>query len=45
MPENKYAKYFLTEPALRNQPKIPMPYPSAYLESTRQSFHGLALYR
>jgi len=36
MPQNKYAEHFLTEPALRNQPKIPMPYPSAYLESARQ---------
>jgi len=40
MPESKYARYFLTEPALRNQPKIPMPYPSPYLDSSRQ--FGLA---
>ena len=35
MPQNEYAEYFLTEPDLRNQPKIPMPYPSAYLDSAR----------
>lgn len=33
MKENKYARHFLTEPALRNKPKIPMPYPSAYIDS------------
>jgi hypothetical protein len=35
MKESKYAKFFLTEPALRNQPKIPMAYPSAYVDSAR----------
>ncbi len=33
MAESKYTKYFLTEPALRNTPKIAMPNPSAYLDS------------
>jgi hypothetical protein len=33
MKESKYAKYFLTEPALRNTPKITMPNPSAYVDS------------
>lgn len=33
MKERKYAKYFLTEPALRNKPKIEMPNPSAYADS------------
>jgi hypothetical protein len=40
MTESKYAEYFLTEPALRNRPKIPMPYPSPYLDSARH--FGLA---
>ncbi len=35
MQDKKYSNYFLTEPALRNQPKIPMPYPSAYIDSER----------
>jgi hypothetical protein len=33
MADSKYAKYFLTEPALRNKPKIEMPNPSAYVDS------------
>jgi hypothetical protein len=33
MEDSKYAKYFLTEPALRNKPKIEMPNPSAYVDS------------
>lgn len=33
--EGKYADLFLTEPALRNEPKIPMPNPSAYVDSER----------
>jgi hypothetical protein len=33
MQESKYAKYFLTEPALRNKPKIEMSNPSAYIDS------------
>jgi hypothetical protein len=33
MEERKYAKLFLTEPALVNTPKIPMPNPSAYVDS------------
>jgi hypothetical protein len=32
MEERKYGKLFLTEPALVNKPKIPMPNPSAYVE-------------
>jgi hypothetical protein len=35
MENSKYAKYFLTEPELVNQPKIPMPNPSAYIDSFR----------
>ncbi len=34
MAESKYAKYFLTEPALRNKPKIEMSNPSAYVDSS-----------
>jgi hypothetical protein len=33
MKNSKYAKYFLTEPELRNKPKIPMSNPSAYIDS------------
>jgi hypothetical protein len=33
--ESKYAKYFLTEPALRNKPMIAMSNPSAYIDSAR----------
>ena len=33
MKEGKYSKYFLTEPALRNKPKIEMSNPSAYVDS------------
>ena len=33
MKEGKYAKFFLTEPGLRNTPKITMPNPSAYVDS------------
>jgi mannose-6-phosphate isomerase-like protein (cupin superfamily) len=33
MKERKYGKYFLTEPALRNKPKIEMSNPSAYVDS------------
>ena len=33
MTESKYSKYFLTEPALRNKPKIEMPNPGAYIDS------------
>jgi hypothetical protein len=33
MAESKYAKYFLTEPGLRNKPKIEMSNPSAYIDS------------
>ena len=33
MKESEYAKYFLTEPALRNKPKIEMPNPSTYVGS------------
>ena len=33
MKESKYSKYFLTEPALRNKPKIEMPNPGAYIDS------------
>jgi len=29
----KYGKHFLTEPELRNKPKIPLPNPSAYVDS------------
>jgi hypothetical protein len=35
MKESKYAKYFLTEPALRNKPMIEMSNPSAYIDSAR----------
>jgi len=35
MIESKYSKYFLTEPELINQPRIPMPCPSAYVDSAR----------
>ena len=35
MKERKYSKYFLTEPALRNKPKIELSYPSAYVDSAR----------
>ena len=31
--DRKYGKHFLTEPELRNKPKIPMPNPSAYVDS------------
>jgi hypothetical protein len=33
MKDRKYGKYFLTEPALRNTPKIKMSNPSAYVDS------------
>ena len=33
MSETKYGKHFLTEPALRNTPKIKMSSPSAYVDS------------
>jgi hypothetical protein len=33
MKDRKYGKYFLTEPELRNKPKIPMSNPSAYVDS------------
>ena len=33
MEERKYERYFLTEPALRNKPKIEMSNPSAYIDS------------
>ena len=33
MKEGKYATLFLTEPGLRNTPKIAMPNPSAYVDS------------
>lgn len=33
MSDTDYSKLFLTEPALRNQPKIPMPNPGAYIDS------------
>ena len=33
MKDRKYGKYFLTEPELINNPKIPMPNPSAYVDS------------
>ncbi|HSW57707.1 MAG TPA: hypothetical protein VLH15_04860 [Dehalococcoidales bacterium] len=35
MKDSKYARYFLTEPDLINKPKIPMPFPSAYIDSAR----------
>ena len=33
MPEKKYAKNYLTEPELRNQPLVEMKHPSAYIDS------------
>ena len=33
MKQGRYAKYFLTEPGLRNTPKIKMANPSAYVDS------------
>lgn len=33
MEGRKYARLFLTEPALVNKPRIPMPNPSAYVDS------------
>ena len=36
MKNRKYSQFFLTEPELVNQPKIPMPNPSAYIDSARQ---------
>lgn len=33
MKDGKYSRYFLTRPELENKPKIPMPYPSAYVDS------------
>lgn len=33
MKERTYGKYFLTEPELINRPRIPMPNPSAYVDS------------
>ncbi|OGO39477.1 MAG: hypothetical protein A2147_07690 [Chloroflexi bacterium RBG_16_57_8] len=33
MKDRKYGEYFLTEPALRNTPKIKMSNPSAYVDS------------
>jgi hypothetical protein len=33
MKESKYKKYFLTEPGLRNTPRIKMANPSAYIDS------------
>jgi hypothetical protein len=41
MKDRKYSNMFLTEPELVNQPKIPMPNPSAYIDSARQ-FHSAA---
>jgi hypothetical protein len=35
MKASKYAKYFLTEPELRNKPMIELPNPSAYIDSSR----------
>ena len=35
MKDRKYGKYFLTEPELINKPKIPMPNPSAFVDSAR----------
>jgi hypothetical protein len=35
MRESQYAKYCLTEPELRNKPKIEMSNPSAYIDSAR----------
>jgi hypothetical protein len=35
MKVSKYARYFLTEPALRNKPMIQMSNPSAYIDSAR----------
>lgn len=31
--DRKYGRHFLTEPELRSKPKIPMPNPSAYVDS------------
>ncbi len=36
MKNRKYGQLFLTEPELVNTPKIPMPNPSAYIDSARQ---------
>jgi hypothetical protein len=36
MKDRKYSKLFLTEPELVNKPKIPMPSPSAYIDSSSQ---------
>ena len=36
MENRKYSKLFLTEPELVNKPKIPMPSPSAYIDSATQ---------
>ena len=33
MKERKYGRHFLTEPALRNTPRIAMPNPSAFVDS------------
>ncbi|MBN1643679.1 MAG: hypothetical protein JW856_02510 [Dehalococcoidales bacterium] len=33
MKESKYAKYFLTEPALRNESRVKLSAPSAYVDS------------
>jgi hypothetical protein len=33
MKDSKYSKYFLTEPALRNQSKVKLSNPSAYVDS------------
>ncbi len=33
MKQGKYARYFLTEPGLRNKPRIQMSNPSAYVDS------------
>jgi hypothetical protein len=35
MKDGNYAKLFLTEPEMINIPKIPMPYPCAYVDSAR----------
>jgi hypothetical protein len=36
MSERKYSKYFVTEPALINKPKIKLTNPSAYVDSASQ---------
>jgi hypothetical protein len=36
MKNRRYSKLFLTEPELVNKPKIPMPNPSAYIDSSSQ---------